>query len=144
MAAKWFNSLETNSRKQPLKELNWFVLIFSACSSELQSQRSQPLKKKINKKNAKQRIVPLDPLSEVPQPKGFPDGPPPRPSDPIDNLNLEGTGTIFMIRDSYKLVSSLVPVKWQFGWTTLCGYVSWKFSFVHQNNFQFTPLWLQL
>jgi len=58
------------------------------CSSEFQSQRSQPLKKKNrdNKKSAKQRIVPLDPLSEVPTPKGFPDGPPPKPSDPIDNL----------------------------------------------------------
>jgi len=61
------------------------------CSSEFQSQRSQPLKKKNrdNKKSAKQRIVPLDPLSEVPHPKGFPDGPPPKPSDPIDNLYLD-------------------------------------------------------
>jgi len=64
-----------------------------ACSSEFQSQRSQPLKKK-NRDNrpqvsAKQRIVPLDPLSDVPQPKGFPDGPPPKPSDPIDNLYLD-------------------------------------------------------
>jgi hypothetical protein len=85
-----------------ITNINHLFLKFLACSSELQSQRSQPLKKKINKKNAKQRIVPLDPLSEVPQPKGFPDGPPPRPSDPIDNLNLEGTGTIFMIRDHYR------------------------------------------
>jgi len=60
-----------------------------ACSSELQSERSQPLKKKNNRKSAKQRIVPLDPLSEVPHPKGFPDGPPPKPSDPIDNLYLD-------------------------------------------------------
>ena len=90
------NMVDFQWKKVVLIKIFWF---FSACSSELQSQRSQPLKKKINKKNAKQRIVPLDPLSEVPQPKGFPDGPPPRPSDPIDNLNLEGTGTIFMIRD---------------------------------------------
>jgi len=64
------------------------------CSAEFQSQRSQPLKKKNrgDKKSAKQRIalgVPLDPLSDVPQPKGFPDGPPPKPSDPIDNLYLD-------------------------------------------------------
>ena len=65
--------------------------------AELQSQRSQPSEKKINKRKAKQRIVPLDPLSEVPQPNGFPDGPPPRPSDPIDNLNLEGTSMIFKV-----------------------------------------------
>jgi len=61
------------------------------CSSEFQSQRSQPLKKKNrdNKKSAKQRIVPLDPLSDVPLPKGFPDASPPKPSDPIDNLYLD-------------------------------------------------------
>ena len=102
--------------------INHLFLKFSACSSELQSQRSQPLKKKINKKNAKQRIVPLDPLSEVPQPKGFPDGPPPRPGDPIDNLNLEGTGILFMIRDYYRQVNSLVSIGWQYGCTdVLCG-----------------------
>ena len=63
-----------------------------ACSSDLQSQRSQPLKKKgkDGKKSAKQRIVPLDPLADVPEPKGFPDGPPPKPSDPIDNVFLDG------------------------------------------------------
>ena len=68
-----------------------FFLHFLACSSELQAQRSQPLKKKgKGSKSAKQRIVPLDPLDDVPLPKGFPDGPPPKPSDPLDNLFLEG------------------------------------------------------
>jgi len=62
-----------------------------ACSSELQSQRSQPLKKKKGdrSKSARQRIVPLDPLDDVPLPKGFPDGPPPKPSDPLEELFSE-------------------------------------------------------
>ena len=47
-------------------------------------------KNRDNKKSAKQRIVPLDPLSDVPLPKGFPDASPPKPSDPIDNLYLDG------------------------------------------------------
>merc|ERR1711935_704658 len=84
------NWLTKDIEDDKYQAIDQFGSAHEACSSELQSQRSQPLKKKINKKNAKQRIVPLDPLSEVPQPKGFPDGPPPRPSDPIDNLNLEG------------------------------------------------------
>jgi len=83
------NWLTKDIEDDKYQAIDQFGSAHEACSSELQSQRSQPLKKKINKKNAKQRIVPLDPLSEVPQPKGFPDGPPPRPSDPIDNLNLE-------------------------------------------------------
>ena len=67
-------------------------ILFIACSSELQSQRSQPLKKKKGdrSKSARQRIVPLDPLDDVPLPKGFPDGPPPKPSDPLDELFSEG------------------------------------------------------
>jgi len=73
-----------------------------ACSSELQDQRSQPLKKK-NKddKSAKQRqrIVPLDPLDDVPHPKGFPDGPPPKPSEPIDDF-LE-SDDFFLARDFF-------------------------------------------
>jgi len=85
------NWLTKDIEDDKYQAIDQFGSAHEACSSELQSQRSQPLKKKINKKNAKQRIVPLDPLSEVPQPKGFPDGPPPRPSDPIDNLNLEDT-----------------------------------------------------
>jgi len=83
------NWLTKDIEDDKYQAIDQFGSAHEACSSELQSQRSQPLKKKINKKNAKQRIVPLDPLSEVPQPKGFPDGPPPRPGDPIDNLNLE-------------------------------------------------------
>merc|ERR1712110_792710 len=39
-------------------------------------------------RTAKQRIAPLDPLSEVRHPKGFPNAtmpsPPPKPSDPIE------------------------------------------------------------
>ena len=69
-----------------------FLTNISACSSNLDAQRSQPLKKKSKdgKKSAKQRIVPLDPLDDVPVPKGFPDGPPPKPSDPIDTLFSDG------------------------------------------------------
>lgn len=63
-----------------------------ACSSEFQDFRSQPLKKKDGakdgrKKSAKQRIVPFDPLDDVPLPKGFPDSPPPKPSGSLDNLD---------------------------------------------------------
>lgn len=66
-----------------------------ACSSEFQDFRSQPLKKKDGakdgrKKSAKQRIVPFDPLDDVPLPKGFPDSPPPKPSGSLDNLDGSG------------------------------------------------------
>merc|ERR1719225_2419582 len=72
------------------------------CSFELQDQRSQPLKKK-NKdtKSAKQRIVPLDPLDDVPHPKGFPDGPPPKPSDPINDFLT--SDDYFLTRDFFNL-----------------------------------------
>ena len=63
------------------------------CSSELQAQRSQPLKKKggkADKMSTKLRLVPLDPLDDVPKPKGFPDGPPPKPSDPVDSFFRSG------------------------------------------------------
>merc|ERR1719219_2743642 len=77
-----------------------------ACSSELKAQRSQPLKKKGGKddsKSAKQRrIVPLDPLDDVPHPKGFPDGPPPVPSDPIDNFF--GSDDTYLGRDFFNLI----------------------------------------
>ena len=39
---------------------------------------------------AKQRIVPFDPLDDVPLPKGFPDSPPPKPSGSLDNLDGSG------------------------------------------------------
>ena len=68
-----------------------------ACSSEFQDFRSQPLKKKgaaKGKKSAKQRIVPFDPLDDVPLPKGFPDSPPPKPSDPLDNLDGSGNANL--------------------------------------------------
>ena len=45
---------------------------------------------KDGKKSAKQRIVPFDPLDDVPLPKGFPDSPPPKPSDPLDTLDGSG------------------------------------------------------
>ena len=57
----------------------------------------QPLKKKgaaKGKKSAKQRIVPFDPLDDVPLPKGFPDSPPPKPSDPLDNLDGSGNANL--------------------------------------------------
>jgi hypothetical protein len=44
-------------------------------------QKSAPLRKE--KTLLEQRLVPLDPLDDVPKPKGFPDGPPPRPRDDI-------------------------------------------------------------
>ena len=59
-------------------------------------------KNRDNKKSAKQRIVPLDPLSDVPLPKGFPDASPPKPSDPIDNLYLDGnlkTNLLFLKKE---------------------------------------------
>jgi len=72
------------------------------CSSELQDQRSQPLKKKDkDTKSAKQRIVPLDPLDDVPHPKGFPDGPPPKPSDPINDFLT--SDDYFLTRDFFNL-----------------------------------------
>jgi hypothetical protein len=54
-------------------------------------EKSQPLQKKFNGRvNVR---VPLDPLDDVPKPKGYPDGPPPRPRDPIDDLFAVGKTT---------------------------------------------------
>lgn len=83
-----------------------------ACSSDLQALRSQPLRKKQGKdgkKSAKQRIVPLDPLDDVPKPKGFPDGPPPKPSDPIDNLFLDGKYICFSKNFIFTIVAQSFP-----------------------------------
>jgi len=47
-------------------------------------QKSAPLRNPKSPKN--QRLVPFDPLDDVPKPKGFPDGPPPRPRDPVEDI----------------------------------------------------------
>ena len=36
--------------------------------------------------------MPFDPLDDVPKPKGFPDGPPPRPRDPVEDIFGVGKG----------------------------------------------------
>ena len=56
------------------------LLLFLVCSAN-HIQKSAPLRKETTL--LEQRLVPLDPLDDVPKPKGFPDGPPPRPRDDI-------------------------------------------------------------
>ena len=46
-------------------------------------------------------MVPLDPLDDVPKPKGFPDGPPPRPRD-----DIFGVGKRFFISRNYLKISN--------------------------------------
>ena len=47
-------------------------------------QKSAPLRNRNSPSD--QRLVPIDPLDDVPKPKGFPDGPPPKPRDPLDDI----------------------------------------------------------
>ena len=56
------------------------LFLFLVCSAN-HIQKSAPLRKETTL--LEQRLVPLDPLDDVPKPKGFPDGPPPRPRDDI-------------------------------------------------------------
>jgi len=60
-------------------------------------QKSAPLRKETTL--LEQRLVPLDPLDDVPKPKGFPDGPPPRPRDDIFGVDDLFSGDRFLRRD---------------------------------------------
>merc|ERR1712113_337964 len=60
-------------------------------------QKSAPLRNRNSPSD--QRLVPIDPLDDVPKPKGFPDGPPPKPRDDIFGVDDLFSGDRFLRRD---------------------------------------------
>ena len=58
-------------------------------------QKSAPLRNRNSPSG--QRLVPIDPLDDVPKPKGFPDGPPPQPRDPLDDIFGKGINNSIII-----------------------------------------------
>ena len=82
-------------------KLTYAYFISLVCSAN-HIQKSAPLRKE--KTLLEQRLVPLDPLDDVPKPKGFPDGPPPRPRD-----DIFGVGKLFLKwRREYSKIYQLI------------------------------------
>ena len=65
-------------------------------------QKSAPLRNRNSPSD--QRLVPIDPLDDVPKPKGFPDGPPPKPRDPLDDIFGRGTYSKLLTNNKHRLL----------------------------------------